>query len=281
MLSKGELFHPSDRSTNGRWVSAGVGRRNEPEPGVLWEGGDEIPTDFVTLPPSSTSFDLQGCKACWWATYVAKEKKPHLVLPKVFNAIDGGMKAALEGRPASVVAPGLEGTIEAGRSVRSRYVVPKGCKKAIRFNGRTDVLIRTASGVVIPDNKTSEVKDAHRDLYGRQLGCYAYCFERPDKGEPTHVTGLGLFVFEPEGFAITGVTGVFLGRLAWQEIPWDPEEFSGFLSELGALVDLDEAPEGAAGCERCATRRRLAELDELKAKIARNELALAEERLAG
>lgn len=254
----------------------GVSLLCEPEPGTRWEGGDAIPPAFITLPPSSTSFDLQGCKACWWVTYVAKsEKKPRLVMPAIFNAIDGGMKDALRGRPASLMAPGLEGTIEPGRSVRSRYVVPKGCKKAIRFNGRTDVTIATPKGIVIPDNKTSAVKDAHRDLYGRQLGCYAYCYEHPEKGAPTHVTGLGLFVFEPEGFAISGATGVFLGRLVFEEIDWDPAEFDGFLSELGALVDLDEAPAGTPGCERCATRHRLTELDELKTGVALSEMAMA------
>jgi hypothetical protein len=216
---------------------------------------------FVSLSPSALTFDWAECRACWWHLYVAgDEKKGFRPLPKIFNNIDGAMKACFEGQSASAMIPGTSGRIQGGQSLRSGYFAPDGCNTPIRFNGRTDFIVELDDGTLcVPDAKTAEVKEEHVGFYSTQLHAYAYCLEHPDpdkKRVPEKVSRLGLYIFQPGSFWVDPATGraALGGESKWLEVPLDMAAFMMFMAEVGRVVDSPVEPVGKPDCQTCNQR---------------------------
>lgn len=210
----------------------------------------------VVLSPSALTFAWEGCKACWWHAYVAKDRKIRsTVFPPIFGKVDSAMKAAFVGQSATLLDPSLEGRVEKGRSVQSSpFSVEDYEGLSIAIQGRTDLLVRFADGTVgVPDAKTASVREEYLERYQRQLMAYALCLSAPAEGEREQVSMLGLIVYEPERFRVRGRTAALTGRLEWIELPIDWAGFSAFMAEVADVAIRDEAPESDPGCKVCRT----------------------------
>jgi hypothetical protein len=109
----------------------------------------------------------------------------------------------------------------------------------------------------VVDFKTTQVKNEHRDFYGRQLSAYAYALEHPMPGQlkASPITHIGLLCFDPRKMQKTDGDGLgLLGPATWVEIPVDETAFLSFINDVLTLLSLPESPEPAEKCGYCAYR---------------------------
>ena len=214
--------------------------------------------DPFKLTPSSFAFLWEECGRCFYLQVVLRRSRPSIPMAKSFNRIDGGMKAAFTGRPASELSPTLpHGIVEFGdKWVRSEVLVISGVP--IYILGRTDGLIAfddRSQGYRLFDNKTADVRADNVAKYARQLHGYAWALERPGFGAPHRgpITRLGLKVFEPGLWRPKGDGSYSLeGEAPWIEVPRDDDAFAEFLQEVAEVLALPTAPDPAEGCPFCA-----------------------------
>jgi hypothetical protein len=219
-------------------------------------------TDFV-ISPSSLSYELGECRACWWARHVEAERRPAAPFPSIFNRIDGAMKRAFEGRDGQPLF-GVGGRIASRPKLRSASFQQPGWGKGVVFQGYLDAVLETPDGgVIVVDYKTIHPAPAEgvRDRYWSQLAAYAWCLEHPAKGEPERVVGLGLLCWSPSGFALNPDVpgGTLDGGLSWLPVERDEERFKALLVEVGDLLN-GPRPDPTPGCYFCEHRELVSRL---------------------
>jgi hypothetical protein len=206
------------------------------------------------LSPSDFAFLWSECRCCFYEKLVLKKSRPRSPFPKVFGVIDGAMKDFYLGERAENLALGLSpGVIGGGdRWVKSRLLVPPGCSTACFIRGRVDVLLECDDGTLgVLDFKTSQPKDDHVTLYGRQLHAYALALEQPASGQPLDVSTLGLLCFVPSWYEAEGGGALVGGEVDWIEVCRDASAFLEFLGEVVRLLEQPTPPPPSPDCPWC------------------------------
>jgi CRISPR/Cas system-associated exonuclease Cas4 (RecB family) len=208
------------------------------------------------LNPSDFAFLYQECKRCFWEKVVAHQRRPMAPFPKIFIKIDRSMKSRFLGEPTLTIDAALPAGIIAGsRRVSSAPLWLPQASRPILIRGEIDTLVELHDGRLgILDFKTSEPRDDHLTLYGRQLHAYLHCCEHPAAGVPTEVTMLGLVVFDPVAFASDGPYAYLAGGLEFVRVNIDREAFSQFLSEVATVLMQPVPPPPGDNCPFCAYR---------------------------
>lgn len=212
------------------------------------------------LSPSDFAFLWGECKRCFYLKNVVGFQRPRSIMPRIFNVIDAQMKDCFMKMRTEKIAPGMPpGVIEfGGQWVESSPIQIEGRSAACYLRGIFDTVVKFDDGTYgVLDFKTSEVKESHAFLYGRQLHAYAYALENPAprKFGLAPVTRLGLLIFQPERFANEdGGKGLLAGGLTWMEIPRDDAAFLGFVNEVLAVLERPAAPNPTPSCEWCQYR---------------------------
>ncbi len=212
------------------------------------------------LSPSDFAFLWEECKRCFYLKIVRGFERPHPTLPKIFNVIDSSMKAHYGGRRTETIAAALApGFVEFGEKwVESRPIQVPGRASTCFVRGKFDTVVRFDDGSYgIVDFKTSERRAGHVPRYGRQLHAYAHALENPAAGKfgLSPISRLGLLVYEPVAYSHQAPNSAALsGEVSWIEVPRDDGSFLAFLSDVLAVLELPEPPDGASACEWCRYR---------------------------
>lgn len=170
------------------------------------------------------------------------------------------MKDYFTGKSTRDFAPELPpGVVEFGEKwVASSPISIPNRNATCLIVGKFDSVIKFDNGGFgVLDFKTSETKDQHVPLYGRQLHSYAWALENPAPGKfgLTPVTRLGLVCVEPNRISTWPDGDIAYGATAsWIECPRDDEAFLHFLCEIVGLLERPEPPEGSADCVWCQYR---------------------------
>lgn len=213
-----------------------------------------------TLSPSDFAFLWEECKRCFYLKVARNLRRPSAPMPRIFTRIDAQMKARYSGKRTHEVMSFLPaGVIQCDDSwVQSAPLALPGYPSACVLRGKLDTVVRFDDGTfAVVDFKTSQPRDAHVPLYGRQLHAYAWALENAAPGNLAlkPVRRLGLLVFEPARFLSEPAGPASLsGALTWLEIPRNDKAFEGFLVDVAKLLARPEPPAAAANCEWCNYR---------------------------
>jgi hypothetical protein len=219
-----------------------------------------VATKNWKLSPSDFAFLWEDCKRCYYLKVVSSFNRPHTIMPKVFNVIDRGMKAAFANRHTREILSGMPPGVLCGADewVESAPITAGGHRSSCFLRGKLDTMVQCDDGsYAVIDFKSSTRNEEHISLYARQLHAYAYGLENPAAGHGSRrrVTRMGLLVFEPTLFSQSKSPAVSLaGGLSWIEIPRDDASFLQFLSEVLDVLEKPAPPGGSPSCEWCAYR---------------------------
>lgn len=181
-------------------------------------------------------------------------------MPRIFTVIDSQMKKHFMGKRTETIAPGMpRGVIESSEKwVQSVPIRLPEHSHTCFIRGKFDTVVKFDDGTYgVIDFKTSEAKEPHIPLYGRQLHAYAYALENAALNGFSRrpISKLGLLIFEPEMFA-TGQHGSasLNGGLSWIEIERDDRTFLEFLSNVLSILEQSSPPLNPGTCEWCGYR---------------------------
>lgn len=212
------------------------------------------------LSPSDFAFLWEECKRCFYLKVVKGFQRPRGAMPKIFTAIDRQMKEHFRGKSTADFAPALPPGLvsHSDEWVKSVSIGFQGRSSACFLRGILDTVIKfDEGGYAVIDFKTSQTKEEHIRLYGRQLHAYACALEHAAPGSLAlqPIRKIGLLVFEPEAFSHRpGEEATLRGGLTWIEIPRDDEAFMSFLDEVLEVLEQPDPPPAAPGCEWCRYR---------------------------
>lgn len=195
----------------------------------------------IWLSPSDLSYFWSDSKVGFYDKYALGIQRPRQPFPSVFNSIDLAMKADFDGKNCSkIVALGPDGILEHKELfVQSKQIETKDFK--IGFKGKMDCLLNHKDGFyTVVDYKTTKYSEYLTSIYFLQLMAYAYCLENPLNGEPKHIRGLGLIVFDPGKFNHKNDKGSLTGKMHWVEIPFDKDKFKNWFTK--ELIPLLKTP---------------------------------------
>jgi PD-(D/E)XK nuclease superfamily protein len=209
------------------------------------------------LTPSSFAWLWDSCKRCFYNQIVRGVRRPSTPFPSVFGLIDLCMKEFFAGRSTDTVSPDLRpGTIAPGDAwVRSQEIRLPGHETSCYIFGRLDTTISFDDGdFAIVDFKTTDVRERHLDIYGRQLAAYAFAAEYPAPRSLSlsPVTTLGLLCVQPRQMIATETGYAFTVTPRWVPIEKDEESFLTFLDEVLTALEAPAAPGPAPECEFCS-----------------------------
>ena len=220
-----------------------------------------MPAAPLKLSPSDFAFLWEECKRCFYLKVTGKLERPQMPFPKIFNAIDGAMKAFYEGKHTSAMAPGVPaGTVLNSPSdwVESAPVTPPGVSTPCYIKGKFDTVLRLDDGsYAVIDFKTSDIRGDNTAKYSRQLHAYALALEHPAGGAQglSPISKLGLLVYDPKTFAGDGLGQAALsGKLGWLEIPRDDAAFRAYLGDVVKLLEKPDLPPASPSCRLCQYR---------------------------
>ncbi len=145
------------------------------------------------------------------------------------------------------------------RWVRSVPVSPGHSIKVV-IAGRLDTALQFDDGSFeICDYKTSEAKEGHIPLYGRQPHAYALATENPAPGQLalSPVRRLGLLCVEPIGMEESGNDYAYRASPCWLDVPRDDESFFGFLSDVLDVLERTSPPAPSPDRTWCSYMGRL------------------------
>jgi hypothetical protein len=197
------------------------------------------------IAPTDLTFLLNDCPRCFHHKVVNKSVRFYSPMPSVFNKIDACMKAAYDG--AEIL----------GATLETKNVTVKSTPISITptielvIGGRMDAIGTFADGeLLVPDFKTSAMKDEYSELYWRQLMAYTTALENPAKGSAALVKQLALIPVVPESMTIDGL---FRFSSSIVQIERNNEKWVEFLAQVVAPL-LQSEPEGKFNCHHCFLR---------------------------
>jgi hypothetical protein len=209
------------------------------------------------LSPSDLTFLYDECPRCFWLKVAGNLPRPRTPFPKVFTLLDIQTKRFFEGKRTEKIASGLRpGRVAFGdRWVRSGPIHVPSHPKPVFIAGRFDSAFRFDDGTYgVVDFKTTNPKDGHIPLYGRQLHAYAHALEHAASGNLVlaPVSQLGLLCAEPVSMIPVKAGVAYKAALHWIEVERDDESFLKFLSQVLDILERPAPPEAAVGCPFCA-----------------------------
>jgi PD-(D/E)XK nuclease superfamily len=208
------------------------------------------------LSPSDLTFLYEECPRCFWLKVAGNLPRPRAPFPRIFSLLDSQTKEYFTGKRTEAIAHGIRpGRVLYGdRWVRSGPLHIPGHQTPVLLGGRFDTAFAFDDGTFgLVDFKTTDAKDDHVRLYGRQLHAYALSAESPAPGslELRPITQMGLLCVEPA--RMTSVRGgvAYRGSAHWIEVPRDDEAFLAFLSQVLVLLERPTPPDPAPSCAFC------------------------------
>lgn len=197
----------------------------------------------IWISPSDLSYFWSDSKIGFYDKYVLKIQRPKQAFPSVFNKIDLAMKDAFDEKASEKIATGApKGKIIHNEVFVQSTTIDIG-KFKVGFKGKIDCLIETNENkYYITDYKTTNISDKLKEVYFLQLMAYAFCLEKPLRGEPKEIVGSGLIVFEPSRELFVYKPGKdqasLGGKLEWVDVPFDKDRFKTWIkSELAPLLN--------------------------------------------
>ena len=208
------------------------------------------------LSPSDLTFLWEECRRCFWLKVAGGLPRPRAPFPRIFGVLDSQTKEFFSSRRTEDISPDLPpGGVYCGdRRVRSRPLEVPGHPRKVLLRGRIDTALAFDDGTFgIVDFKTTEPKDHHVGLYGRQLHSYTLAAESPARGSLAlpGVSVLGLLCVEPVGVDGHDEGVAFYGDPQWIGIPRDDDAFLAFLLQVLLLLDRDVPPDPDPECQFC------------------------------
>ncbi len=212
-------------------------------------------SDF-TISPSKLNYDLGGCRRCF-AESLNGESWPDQLFPGIFSRLDRQQRAFYDGKPTSVLHPGLPaGIVRNAKGVLSEPFEHDGVSLTIR--GTLDAIAEFEDGTIgVIDFKSSIPNNYLRDHYRPQLCAYRWALTNPAKTEPQEVTKLGLLVVRPEAMADTNQGLAQLVSTTWIEIDYDGAWFTNLLREICDIAANPASAESDPECGWCDLRNQL------------------------
>ena len=188
----------------------------------------------INISPSDLSYFWSDSKVGFYDKYVLQIQRPKQAFPAMFNTIDGYMRSAFDQIDCTDIVEGApEGAIwHEDIYVQSIYI--QLGKYKISFKGKIDCLLDHGDGWwSVVYYKTTRMSEWVKNIYFLQLMAYAFALEKPMRGEPKKIKGLGLLIFDPKDFSFeTGKSKASLnGSLHWVEIPFDKAKFKQWLND--------------------------------------------------
>jgi len=193
----------------------------------------------IWLSPSDLSYFWSDSKIGFYDKYVLEIQRPKQAFPSVFNTIDLCMKDSFEKITCTDIVSGApEGHITHDDIYVQSQLIELGNFK-VGFKGKIDCLLDRLNGkYYVVDYKTTHISEKLAQIYFLQLMAYAFCLQKPLKGEPKSIEGIGLIAFQPKNFDFTLDCGRLSGELAWIPVPLDAKKFKNWLSdELKPLLN--------------------------------------------
>ena len=229
------------------------------EPGPTLYSGE-----MYKISPSDLTFGWDGCHYCFYM-----KLKYGIALKGIFPGMFGRMATMTSqfylGKSTAEISP----TLPPGRvALQERWVQSEpinlpGSESQCYIKGRFDAVIEFDDGTYgIIDYKTSEATDEQTSFYSRQLSAYAYALEHPAPRalSLSPITRMGLFVVTPDRFEATDDNEkVFVNKTVWTDVPRDNEAFLSLLGDVVTLLDAPEPPESAPDCGTCDYRNKMEE----------------------
>jgi len=218
------------------------------------------------LSPSSLTFDWDSCKYCFYlrvkhGIYVSG------IFPGIFGRMANLTSQFYLGKPTSEISPRLPSGVVKMREgfVKSTEIKVPGAASGCYLSGRFDALIQFDDGTFgIIDYKTSEAREEHAAFYSRQLSAYAYALEHPAPRALSFapISRLGLFIVTPDRFE-PNVDGelAFVNRTTWVDVPRDDAAFLSLLGEVMEVLDAPEPPASSPDCPTCNYRAQMREFE--------------------
>jgi hypothetical protein len=226
----------------------------------LFQHEPSAPPRNWKLSPSDFAFLWEECKRCFYLKVVENFSRPRSIMPKIFTVIDEEMKRHFTGRRANEAAPELPpGKFRFDIDwVESLPIHVPGHDSTVYIRGKLDSLIEFDDRTfAVVDFKTSQQRESHIALYGRQLHAYAHALENaaPGRAALKPIRRLGLLIFEPKSFAAAEQNaGKLMGPMKWMEIPRNDAAFQKFLGEMLSVLQSPTPPAPGPACEWCAYR---------------------------
>jgi len=208
------------------------------------------------LAPSRLNFDLGNCHRCF-AHQLNGEQWPDRPFPGVFSRLDRCQRAYFDGKPTTVIDPGLpSGVVRDAAGVTSKPFVHNGVALTIR--GTLDALAELDDGsVIVIDYKTLVPKHHLGERYKWQLAAYRWALTHPLNGDPLNVASMGLMIVCPEEMADTDRGPAQLVSLTWVEIPYDEHWFEDLLEHIAEIAVDPESATSSPYCDWCSLREEL------------------------
>lgn len=220
------------------------------------------------LSPSDFAFLYEGCKRCFYLKVVHGISQPSIQLPGIFSKIASLLKNHYSGRRTQELHKDLPpGVISYGEKyVTSKPIQFSTKTSACYINGRFDIVVEFDDGTFgVIDFKTSNPREEHPILYGRQLHAYAYALENPQDGalSLSPITKLGLLYFHPQK-TVQRENEIekllYEADIHWVGISKNQDNFLNFVSEMLGVLELPTPPNGSGNCAWCNYRKHLVEL---------------------
>lgn len=193
----------------------------------------------IWLSPSDLSYFWSDSKIGFYDKYVLEIQRPKQAFPSVFNTIDLCMKDAFEKVTCTEIVTGApDGHITHDDIYVQSQLIDLGNFK-VGFKGKIDCLLDRKNGkYFVVDYKTTHISEKLANIYFLQLMAYAYCLQKPLRGEPKAIEGLGLIAYQPGKFSFSLNSGNLSGELAWVPIPFDTVRFKKWIfEELSPLIN--------------------------------------------
>ena len=202
----------------------------------------------VTIAPSDFAFLYDESPWAFHQKYISGIKRPPLILPKIFNIIDGAIKNKYADEDFSKISQNLPAATlrTSSKWIKSKPIINPKYDISVQIIGKIDGYLEYADGSQsIIDFKTSEINEKYAGKYNRQLHSYCYGVMNPDNNSCLSLDNLtepGLLVFEPNEFSIDyNCKARLLGELKWQPFKLDIEWFESFIKD--EVIPLLAGPE--------------------------------------
>ena len=210
----------------------------------------------LKLAPSKLNYNLGGCHRCF-AAALNGESWPDRPFPGIFSRLDRHQRAYFDGKPTSVIDPGLPaGVVRNAAGVVSVPFVHGDVALTIR--GTLDAVAQLTDGTVrIIDFKSSIPNDRLGGRYRPQLSAYRWALENPLHGDPVRVSGMGLLIVCPEMMADTDRGPAQLVSTTWIPVQYDEQWFESLLEHIAEIVVDPESATSHRTCEWCDLREQL------------------------
>lgn len=204
------------------------------------------------LTPSDFAYLYEECKCCYYLKVRRGIQRPSGIFPAVFGAINTRLQGNMIGKDLRELSPLLPaGIVESQEKFVQSKLIPG---TSVFLYGRYDLLVRQPDGsYMFIDLKLSSPNEEKIVKYQSQLWAYAYAFDHPDKGEPKHVTRVGLLVFYPDAVTFANGSASLTFPPTWLELPIDQKAFLQFIGDVNSLLEGPTPPENP-NCAWCKYR---------------------------